>query len=96
MNADDIVRALADADPIYHEGDFHWCALCSARLPIRPEHHEESCVWRLAVEWVEGAGQSGAIFDGVNMPRLSRHPAPTVTYAHPPDGYTAEGRAFWM
>lgn len=54
MTAEDIVRTLASTDPCGYseEGeDYHWCALCRASVPVRPDDHADTCVWRLAVEW---------------------------------------------
>lgn len=48
-----IVRALAAADPnVDLDSDYHVCAFCHAGVPVRPEHHEPTCVWRRAVEYV--------------------------------------------
>lgn len=53
MNAEEIVRALAHADPHwYATGMWHGCVFCDASLPTKPEAHEADCPWRLAVEWV--------------------------------------------
>jgi len=53
--AEEIVRALAAAEPIEHadEDDYHWCVLCRAKLPVRLIDHAEDCVWRQAAEWVQ-------------------------------------------
>ena len=57
MSAEDIVRALAEANPCwcddYTVGETT-CALCDANTPGSAEEHEPSCPWRLAVEWVKG------------------------------------------
>lgn len=57
MTAEQIVRALATADPWYADDDErHYCALCGSRLDRgQADDHEPDCPWRLAVEWVQGA-----------------------------------------
>lgn len=47
MTAEQIVRALAAADPI----DNGQCLLCVWN-PESPAEHKADCPWRLAVEWV--------------------------------------------
>lgn len=53
MTAEEIVRALAAADPIAAERDDLVCALCASAV-WAPEglDHASDCPWRLAVEWV--------------------------------------------
>ncbi len=46
MDAEQIVRALAAADPI--GPDKPWCDLCRGNK----DGHDPDCPWRLAVEWV--------------------------------------------
>jgi hypothetical protein len=57
MSPQDIVRALAAADPIQHSEDpdafAHWCVLCDTSNPVDARDHEPDCPWRLAVEWCE-------------------------------------------
>lgn len=51
MTAEQIVRALAAADPNVRGGwGGHRCAFCHAVRGI--EDHRPDCPWRLAVEWV--------------------------------------------
>lgn len=47
----EIVKALAEAYPCAHGDDMrHWCSLCDAELPLKPEDHEPDCPWRMAIE----------------------------------------------
>lgn len=58
MDAEQIVRALAAADPTTIDDDRRWtrCGLCARQGRIAnsrdPRHHDPACPWRLAVEWV--------------------------------------------
>lgn len=62
MTAEQIVRALAATDPygIPADSGSMLCVFCGGRdalgikpvRPRKPEDHESSCLWRLAVEWV--------------------------------------------
>lgn len=51
MTAEQIVRALAAADPT--RNDWHSCAFCG-RHPIdrTASKHDPDCSWRMAVEWI--------------------------------------------
>lgn len=49
-----IVAAIAEAEPLHFEADYHWCVLCNNNLPISPEDHESTCPWRRAVEFMKG------------------------------------------
>jgi hypothetical protein len=59
MNAEDIVRALAGTDPVFHgyHDDFR-CALCNGESGPADEMdvHAHSCPWLLACEWVAEHG----------------------------------------
>jgi hypothetical protein len=56
--AEQIVRALAAADPNVHSaGMWHSCGLCYKSLPIEAADHEPDCPWRLAAEWVAAADE---------------------------------------
>lgn len=55
MTAEQIVRALAVADPVEHQPGWPAvCGLCTAEGKGNRfvEEHEPDCPWRLAVEWV--------------------------------------------
>lgn len=57
MNAEEIVRALAKADPSYvnGHGDYETaCVFCALITPSRPTlaDHDIDCPWRQANEWV--------------------------------------------
>jgi hypothetical protein len=56
--AEQIVRALAAADPIHVDLRYTTaCALCDAAGRFESEaSHKPDCPWRLAVEWVAVAG----------------------------------------
>jgi len=50
MTAEQIVRALAAADPICEDA-WYGCGLCGS-VGVQADPHEPDCPWRLAVEWV--------------------------------------------
>lgn len=55
MTAEQIVRALAAADPVVMRSDGYLrCGLCTVNgfSPLPAEKHWDDCPWRLAVEWV--------------------------------------------
>jgi hypothetical protein len=54
----DIVRDLADEEPIAwsDDGEWHRCALCDASLVTKPGDHEATCPWRRARAWVDAQG----------------------------------------
>lgn len=51
--AEEIVRALAEKEPIEDDGEYHWCVLCKVDLPTKPEDHKPDCPYRMAHEWIE-------------------------------------------
>lgn len=66
MTAEEIVRALAAADPVVVSalnsgweyagtcyGPDYACGVCRTEASLAPETHKPDCPWRLAVEWVE-------------------------------------------
>lgn len=55
LTAEEIVRALADANPNAHSYMWHYCVLCDATTPVKPTDHQPDCLWRAAVEWVEAS-----------------------------------------
>jgi hypothetical protein len=56
LAAEVVVRALADADPVAHEGDPAYgeyvCQLCNEVMGGELHYHEATCPWRLAKEWI--------------------------------------------
>lgn len=65
MNAEQIVRALAAANPLTNdrpEGPSH-CVLCDGPSDGRCVDHEPDCPWRLAVEWVAADRERAALYD---------------------------------
>jgi hypothetical protein len=54
MTPEEIVRALAESDPIADSDAraFHWCVLCAAGTPLVVADHAPTCPWRLAVKHV--------------------------------------------
>ncbi len=58
MTAEQIVRALAAADPTVSSGEWDWCGTCDSRWPIEADDHDPACPWRMAVEWVAEQDQT--------------------------------------
>jgi hypothetical protein len=53
MDAEQIVRALANDDPMCGRLNGELCAHCGAHAePYGEEAHSSDCVWRLAQEWI--------------------------------------------
>ncbi len=85
--AEQIVRALAAADPTYvdHEGDRE-CALCDAWTLRFASGHAPDCPWRLAVEWVaaqDAAEPGDGVLDGINAARATGLALPVSLIAAP-------------
>jgi hypothetical protein len=64
--ADKLVRELAEADPVYRDGDAGalCCGLCEAK--VEKEEHREGCLWLRAkklVAWNEEQAQRIAAAD---------------------------------
>lgn len=56
MTPEEILRALAESNPIAHEmmGDTedYFCVLCESGTPLKTDDHSPVCPWRLAVEYI--------------------------------------------
>lgn len=84
MTPEQIVRALAGADPAQRTGA--WCGLCGTVLIAQPgdeakRDHEPDCPWRLAVEWVAEQKTGPQLVNASRNPRdpgswLDVHPGP--------------------
>ncbi len=76
MTPEQIVRALAAADPVAYDGD-RWdgdyaCTLCDGRwserggdVAARASSHEPDCPWRLAREWVAAQDRRAAEYEPI-------------------------------